>query len=181
MTDAPDLALLVRRVPTGWSEVRYRGRRWGLRRTDHVGGRTVAIQAEELGGTGWVSTNVLQLTTGPALRPCEMPAEQVLDFLREWSPLGQEPDPAAAPIGNNPTVPEAAGADPVEVPPAGGNMGGAVRVGTTVRRPSGPWSATVPRLLRHLREAGLDWVPEPLGVDEHGRDVTSYLPGRVPN
>lgn len=161
MTGAPDLEGLVRRVPAGWSEVAYRGRRWGLRRTDHVGGRTVAIQAEELGGTGWVSTNVLHLTNGPVLKPCEMPAEQVLEFLREWSPPGRTPQP--------------------EVPLAGGNMGGAVRVGATVRRPRGPWSATGQRLLRHLRDAGLDWVPEPLGVDERGRDVTSYLPGTVPS
>ncbi|WP_205849704.1 phosphotransferase enzyme family protein [Nakamurella flava] len=162
MTDDLDLDALVRRVPAGWSEVRYRGRRWGLRRTDQVGGRTVAIAAEELGGTGWVSTNVLHLTTGAVLKPCEMPAEQVLDFLRGWSPLGPEPDP-------------------VEIPLAGGNMGGAARVGATVLRPSGPWSPTVQRLLRHLRNAGLDWVPAPLGVDEHGRDVTSFLPGTVPS
>jgi hypothetical protein len=63
---------------------------------------------------------------------------------------------------------------------AGGNMGGAVRVGATVRRRADTWSPTIQRLLRHLRQHGLDWVPEPLGLDEGGRDSVSYLPGEVP-
>ncbi|MFI6079381.1 phosphotransferase enzyme family protein [Actinoplanes sp. NPDC051343] len=62
----------------------------------------------------------------------------------------------------------------------GGNMGGAVRVGLTVRRPADVWSPTIQRLLRHLREQGLRWVPQPLGTDERGRDNVSYLPGVVP-
>jgi len=72
-----------------------------------------------------------------------------------------------------------AGRESVEIL-EGGNMGGAVRVGGTVRRPAGPWSPTVQRLLGHLRRQGLDWVPEPLGVDDEGRDRVSYLPGMVP-
>jgi hypothetical protein len=63
---------------------------------------------------------------------------------------------------------------------AGGNMGGAVRVGTSVRRGAGAWTPTVQRLLRHLREHGLTWVPQPLGTDDLGRDSVSYLPGTVP-
>ncbi len=63
---------------------------------------------------------------------------------------------------------------------AGGNMGGAVRVGATVRRSADAWSPTIQRLLRHLRQHGLDWVPEPLGRDEDGRDSVSYLSGEVP-
>jgi hypothetical protein len=67
-----------------------------------------------------------------------------------------------------------------EHPLAGGGMGGAVRVGRTVRRPAGPWTPTVQRLLAHLRDRGVTEVPEALGVDAAGRDVTSYLPGTVP-
>ncbi|WP_328291230.1 aminoglycoside phosphotransferase family protein [Kineococcus sp. NBC_00420] len=69
----------------------------------------------------------------------------------------------------------------LEVALEGGNMGGAVRVGTTVRRPAGPWTATVQRLLQHLHEHGLNWTPQPLGRDERGRDITSHLPGTVPS
>lgn len=62
----------------------------------------------------------------------------------------------------------------------GGNMGGAVRVGASVRRSAGAWSPTNQRLLGHLRHHGLTWVPEPLGRDVDGRDSVSYLPGEVP-
>ncbi|MFB9235247.1 phosphotransferase [Plantactinospora siamensis] len=62
----------------------------------------------------------------------------------------------------------------------GGNVGGAVRVGDTVRRSTGPWTPDVHALLRHL--AGrLPGVPRVLGYDEAGREVLSYLPGRVPD
>lgn len=55
-----------------------------------------------------------------------------------------------------------------------------VRVGDTVRRPVRPFTATVQAYLRHLRDEGVDFVPEPLGYDEHGREVLSYVDGDVP-
>lgn len=65
-----------------------------------------------------------------------------------------------------------------EVRLAGGNVGGAVRVGETVRRPTGPWTPAVHALLGHL--AGrLPHVPRVHGLDERGREVLTYLPGRV--
>lgn len=66
-----------------------------------------------------------------------------------------------------------------ETPLTGGNVGGAVRVGDTVRRPTGPWTPAVHALLRHVHAAGLDAVPEVLGIDEQGREVLSFLPGRT--
>src|SRR6476620_8206341 len=63
----------------------------------------------------------------------------------------------------------------------GGNSNTVVRVGTTVRRPTGPWTPAVHVLLRTLRAAGVHEVPEPLGMDEHGREVLSFLPGDVGN
>lgn len=60
----------------------------------------------------------------------------------------------------------------------GGNVGGAVRVGETVRRAVGPWTPAVHALLGHL--AGrVRCIPHLLGYDEHGRESLSYLPGRV--
>ena len=61
---------------------------------------------------------------------------------------------------------------------AGGNVSGAVRVGSTVRRPTGPWTPAVHALLGHL--AGrVPGIPLVLGRDERGREVLSYLPGHV--
>lgn len=60
----------------------------------------------------------------------------------------------------------------------GGNVGGAVRVGSTVRRPTGPWTPAVHALLDHL--AGQDLhTPAVRGVDDRGREVLDYLPGTV--
>lgn len=61
----------------------------------------------------------------------------------------------------------------------GGNVGGAVRVGSTVRRTAGAWTPAVHALLAHLGAAGVIDVPRVLGFDECGREVLSYLPGRV--
>jgi hypothetical protein len=68
---------------------------------------------------------------------------------------------------------------PAEVALVGGNMTAVVAVGDTVRRARGPWTPVVHALLRHLRAAGFRGVPEPLGVDDQGREVVSLLPGRA--
>ena len=75
------------RLPEGWSPVRYAGRRYGVTRTTHTDGRSVSVYAEELGGPGVVSANIWLLSGGAELRPCEMPAATVLDFLETWRPL----------------------------------------------------------------------------------------------
>ncbi|MBT0992778.1 phosphotransferase [Cellulomonas sp. DKR-3] len=67
----------------------------------------------------------------------------------------------------------------VEVPLPGGNVGGAVLVGSTVRRPTGPWTPAVHELLGFLQAAGLRAVPRVHGFDEQGREVLDYLPGEV--
>jgi len=68
----------------------------------------------------------------------------------------------------------------IEVPLSGGNItNGVVRVGDTVRRPRRESSSFIERLLRHLERVGFEGAPRWLGVDEQGRDMFSYLPGRV--
>lgn len=67
-----------------------------------------------------------------------------------------------------------------DVPLDGGNMNAPVRRGSAVHRVAGPWTPTVHRLLEHLAARGVDWLPRPLGFDERGREVLTFLPGRVP-
>lgn len=63
---------------------------------------------------------------------------------------------------------------------SGGNVStGVVRVGDTVRRPSGPWTPTVHALLTHLYEVGYRAAPRPLGIDDQGREVLTFVPGNV--
>jgi Phosphotransferase enzyme family len=66
-----------------------------------------------------------------------------------------------------------------EIVLSGGNMTPVVRVGDTVRRAAGPWTPTIHALLRHICAAGFEAVPEPLGIDDQGREILSLLPGRV--
>jgi hypothetical protein len=61
----------------------------------------------------------------------------------------------------------------------GGNTGGAVRVGDTVRRATGPWTPAVHALLAHLDTAGFAGAPRPLGFDDQGREVLTFLEGRT--
>ena len=77
-----DLGDLVDALPEGWSEVTYAGRRYGLTKITHAGGRSSSVYAEQLGGSDVVSANVYRTGAGDVLKPCEMPAAKVLDFLR---------------------------------------------------------------------------------------------------
>lgn len=57
---------------------------------------------------------------------------------------------------------------------------GIVRIGDTVRRPVRPFSATIHAYLAHLHSAGFTAAPIPLGIDEQGREVLSFVSGDVP-
>ncbi|MFF7261676.1 aminoglycoside phosphotransferase family protein [Streptomyces sp. NPDC008159] len=52
-----------------------------------------------------------------------------------------------------------------------------VRIGDTVRRPVQPWTPTVHALLRHLEKTGFPYAPRPLGIDDEGREVLTYIEG----
>jgi hypothetical protein len=87
VTAPDDYSALFHRVPEGWSEVVYAGRRYGVTRSVAADGRALAVYAEELGGQDVVSANLYLLTDGPQLKPCEMPAAKVIDFLQGLEPL----------------------------------------------------------------------------------------------
>jgi len=59
------------------------------------------------------------------------------------------------------------------------NPGGVFRIGDTVHRPRHAASEMVQAFLRHLHESGVSRVPTPLGFDEGGREVLSYVAGSV--
>ncbi len=82
-----DARSLFDRLPVGWSVVVHEGRRYGVTRTVHGDGRSQSIYAEALDGSEVVSANLYVVSGDGVLRPCEMPAEKVLGFLR-----GLEPD-----------------------------------------------------------------------------------------
>lgn len=62
--------------------------------------------------------------------------------------------------------------------PLGGNISGAVRVGSTVRRRPGSWTPAVHTLLEYLAQHGFE-APRPLGTDDRGREVLSWIEGQA--
>jgi hypothetical protein len=56
---------------------------------------------------------------------------------------------------------------------------GIVRIGDTVRRPRHARSDFIHALLRHLEAVGFDGAPRLLGIDEHGREVLTYIDGET--
>ncbi|MEU4243368.1 phosphotransferase [Actinoplanes sp. NPDC026619] len=56
-----------------------------------------------------------------------------------------------------------------------------VRVGATMRRPRHGRSDYVDALLLHLAAAGFTGVPRPLGYDDQGRQILTYVEGDVPS
>jgi aminoglycoside phosphotransferase (APT) family kinase protein len=61
----------------------------------------------------------------------------------------------------------------------GGNLGGAVRIGDTVRRQPGPWTTSVAALLTHLELKAFRGSPRFLGFDEQGREVLTLIQGET--
>ncbi|MFF0863388.1 phosphotransferase enzyme family protein [Nonomuraea sp. NPDC003560] len=62
----------------------------------------------------------------------------------------------------------------------GGGVNEVVRVGATVRRPTGPWTPAVHALLGHLAARGFTGAPAGHGIDVQGREVLDFVPGEVP-
>ena len=82
MTADEELDALVDRVPLGESRHEIEGRTWSITRVDRADGRSSTIDGEELGGRARMSANVWRTSGGTVLKPCEMPAERVLEVLR---------------------------------------------------------------------------------------------------
>nr|WP_210303762.1 phosphotransferase [Rhizobium esperanzae] len=61
----------------------------------------------------------------------------------------------------------------------GGRAGQIWRDGDTVIRPSGAWTPTVYRFLRHLRSRGFAGAPQPIDITGENREIVSYVAGRV--
>lgn len=80
----PDTTFLMRfdDLPLGGYGGTYRGRRYRVVKSQMANGRSQKLEAEELGGSDYVSFNLYRLAEGGALlKPCEMPEQKVLDFV----------------------------------------------------------------------------------------------------
>lgn len=69
-----------------------------------------------------------------------------------------------------------------EVELTGGRVSeGVVRFSDTVLRPTGPWTPTIHAYLRHLEDCAFAGAPRVLGINEHGREILTYVDGIVPS
>ena len=66
-----------------------------------------------------------------------------------------------------------------EALPGGNTHAELVRVGDTVRRPTGPWTHGEHALLVHLERGGFEGAPRVHGIDERGREILDYVAGEV--
>lgn len=71
-------------LPKGYSEVNYEGKKYSVSRRDFNGGKSIKIYAEELGGNHFISFNYYFTTKLNLLKPCEMPEEEVIRFLKNY-------------------------------------------------------------------------------------------------
>lgn len=70
------------KLPEGYSEGTYEGRRFSLIVRRSKDGRRSSLFAKELAGTDIVSFNLYRIASGRTLlKPCEMSAEKVVAFV----------------------------------------------------------------------------------------------------
>ena len=84
-------------LPHGYSEGVFGATRYGVTLTVSPDGKRVWLFGEELGGNDRISFNLYHLRSGEhRLKPCEMSATKVTDFV-----LGYEPSPATTGSANS--------------------------------------------------------------------------------
>lgn len=76
------LLSIIKKIPEGYSEGRYQGKKYGISRKSFNGHRSFKIYAEELGGKDFISLNFYITSHREVLKPCEMPQQKVLEFLK---------------------------------------------------------------------------------------------------
>ncbi|MDK4706272.1 hypothetical protein PH562_28775 [Rhizobium sp. CNPSo 4062] len=94
MTDGAlsDFEAALAKLSDGYSEGRFRGRPWGVTVKRSADGKRVWLYGEELGGTDIVSFNLYVLSGASlTLKPCEMSASKVVDFVLGFMPAQTQP------------------------------------------------------------------------------------------
>lgn len=74
----------IQNLPIGYAEVIFENKKYGVTRTDFNQGKSIKIYAKELGGNNFVSLNYYITNTSELLKPCEMPEENVIQFLNNY-------------------------------------------------------------------------------------------------
>ena len=82
MTPDPEFINRFDSLPEGGYGGTFQGRRYRVVKTQMAAGRSQKLEAEELGGSDYISFNLYRLEGGQAiLKPCEMPEAKVTVFV----------------------------------------------------------------------------------------------------
>lgn len=73
-------------LPDGTFTGTASGRRYVVTKSAFSGGKSIKLVAEELGGKDYISLNWYDLASGAQLKPCEMSAAKVTDFVLALQP-----------------------------------------------------------------------------------------------
>ena len=74
---------MIDAVPDGSSDAVFQEKRYLVSKSNHNDGGSCKIYAEALGGSDFISLNFYRTAKGDLLKPCEMPEQKVVEFLRE--------------------------------------------------------------------------------------------------
>ena len=72
----------INSIPLGYSEGVYEAKKYGITKSIFNNGKSIKIYAEELGGTNFISLNYYITSTKKLIKPCEMPEQKVVHFLK---------------------------------------------------------------------------------------------------
>lgn len=73
-------------IPAGYSRGEFSGASWGVTVDRSGDGKRIKLYGEALGASDHVSFNLYVAGGTPRLKPCEMPAQKVIDFVLNYEP-----------------------------------------------------------------------------------------------
>lgn len=80
----------LNKIKEGYSEGIYNGKKYGITKSIFNNGKSFKVYAEELGGTDFISLNYYITEKKNLLKPCEMPEQKVIHFLKNVMLLEKE-------------------------------------------------------------------------------------------
>lgn len=72
----------IQKLPIGYSEAIYNNKKYGITKEIFNNGKSFKIFGRELQGNDFVSLNYYLTSKNELLKPCEMPKEKVIHFLK---------------------------------------------------------------------------------------------------
>lgn len=73
----------IQSLPIGYSNVLFNNKKYGVTRTDFNNGKSIKLYAQELGGKDFISLNYYITNQNKLLKPCEMPEQKVIRFIKQ--------------------------------------------------------------------------------------------------